>query len=59
MRPGASRIRIHLRRALVRARLLLEINLKHARSTHVADLIIGWDHYNTNRRRTKGRAWPI
>jgi hypothetical protein len=43
-------IRIHLRRVLLRAHLLLEINLRRAIRVYVTDLIAGWDHYGTNRR---------
>jgi hypothetical protein len=56
---GASSIIIHLRRALVRARLPLEISPRHAIKVHVVDLIVGWGHYDTNRRRATGRASPI
>jgi hypothetical protein len=56
VRSGTSPIRIHLRRALVRACLILEINLKRARRARVTDLITGWGHCDTNRRRAKGHT---
>jgi hypothetical protein len=55
----ASPIRIHLRCTLGRACLLLEINLKCAIRVHVADLIVGWSHCDTNMRRAKGHVYPI
>jgi hypothetical protein len=58
-RPGASPIMIHLRRALVRARLPLEINPRHAIRVCIVNLIAGWGHYDTNRRRATGHTSPI
>jgi hypothetical protein len=54
-----SPIRIHLRYTVVTARLPLEINLRHVLTARVADLIVSYGHYDTNRRRAKGRASPI
>jgi hypothetical protein len=55
----ASECVIHLRHVLVRARLPLEIILRRAIRARVANLIVGWGHYGTNRRRAKGRTSPI
>jgi hypothetical protein len=57
--PNASSVRIHLRRAIGRAGLPLEINLRRAIKVHVTDLIASWGHCGTNRRHTKGHVSPI
>jgi hypothetical protein len=53
-----SLIRIYLGHTVVSPRLPLEINLRCSRVC-VADLIAGWGHYGTTRRRAKGHASPI
>jgi hypothetical protein len=55
----ASQIRIHLRRALYRVCLPLEINLRRTIRACFTDLIAGWSHCATNTRHAKGRASPI
>jgi hypothetical protein len=56
---NAFLIRIHLRHALCRAHLPLEINLRCAIKVRVTDLITGYGHCGTNRRCAKDRASPI
>jgi hypothetical protein len=52
MRPSASSIRIHLRRALC-------WNLRRDIRSCVVNLIVGWGHSGTNTRHAKSSASPI
>jgi hypothetical protein len=54
-----SLIRIHLTRTLVSTHLPFKINLRRTLKARITNLITSWGHYDTNRRRAKGRISSI